>query len=284
VRDTPRTRIASEPGVPAEGGENVSVRSRSLPRRLLPAVALLILAVAACGDEAPAATPARSGAPSPVPGDGPDARDDLAARGALALDKPYAGLYSLDDGTGPRDVVATTGVDGTWRVDVSRGVQGGTMDVSIVSTAAGVYQCTVATAANPITPACTKVADKGKRVPKKYSPRVERLFRPALAVFTDRQSALTVTEVPPLSGAKGTCYSVDSISASLDPPVDVGIYCYAGDGVLTAARVGLGVLKLVSQVAGPPTVPLPGPETDAVPMSTVSPPPALPPSAPAATG
>ncbi len=236
------------------------------------AVALLTVGVAACGDEAPAATPTSSAPPPPAAGDGADARVDLAGRAAAAQDNAYAALYRLDDGSGPRDVVATSAADGTWRVDVSRGVQGGTTDVSIVSTAAGVFQCTVTTAANPVAPSCARVAEAGKRVPKKYSPRVERLFQPALAVFTDRQSALTVTEVWPLEGAKGACYSIDSISASLDPPVDVGIYCYAEDGVLTAARVGFGVLQLVSQVPGPPTVPLPGVEAG-TPMTTATPPP-----------
>jgi hypothetical protein len=241
---------------------------------LLPAVALLTLAVAACDDQAPTATPGTSSTPPPVAGNALDAGDDLAARATLALDKPFAALYSLDDGRGARDVVATTAADGTWRVDVSRGLQGGTTDISIVSLPTGVYQCTVATAANPITPACTRVAEKGKRVPAKYSPKVERLFRTALTVFTDRQSGLTVTEVQPLPGAKGTCYSIDSISASLDPPIYVGVYCYADDGVLTAARVDLGVLRLVSQVPGPPTVPLPGPDTGAAPMTKATPEPA----------
>lgn len=238
---------------------------------VLPAVAVLTFGLVACGDEAPEPAPASA---SPTPGGLPDARADLAARATLALDKPFAALYRLEEGDGQaRDVVATSAADGTWRVDVGRGLQGGTTDVSIVSIATGVYQCTVATAANPITPACTRVAGKGKRVPKKYSPKVERLFRPALGVFTDREAALAVTAVKPLAGAKGTCYSVDSISASLDAPVDVGIYCYADDGVLTAARIGLGVLTMVSQVAGPPTVPLPGPDTGAAPMTTAAPPP-----------
>ncbi len=273
--DTPKTRNSFEPGDPPHRGENVSVRPR--PMLLLPAV-VLTLGLTACGSDAPETAPPPSASPAPAAGGDPDARADLAARAALALDKPYAALYSLDDGSGqPRDVIATSAGDGSWRVDISRGLQGGTTDVSIVSTAAGVFQCTVATAANPITPACTKVANKGKTVPKKYSPKVERLFRPALSVFTDRESALTATAVKPLEGAKGTCYSVDSISASLDAPVDVGIYCYAEDGVLTAARIGLGVLKLVSQVAGPPTVPLPGPDTGAPPMTTATPPPPPPP-------
>lgn len=282
-RDTPENRNGSEPGHPADGGENVSVRVRPMlrrgPGRL--AVALLTLGVAACGDEGPEAAPTTGTPPPSVAGAAPDARTDLAGRAAAAQDKAYAALYRLDDGGGPRDVVATSGADGSWRVDVSRGVHGGTTDVSIVSTGAGVFQCTVATAANPAPPTCARVAEPGRRVPARYSPRVERLFRPALAVFTDRQSALTVTEVQPLSGAKGSCYSIDSISASLDAPVDVGIYCYAEDGVLTAARIGFGVLSLVSQVPGPPSVPLPGAEAGS-PMTTASPPAPPPPTLPPA--
>ena len=243
-------------------------------RYTAPVTALLLLGgVAACGDDAPAATPPTGAAPAGSAA-GDDARTDLVARAALAEDKSYAALYSLDDGDGPaRDVVVTIGADGTWRVDVARGMRGGTTDVSIVSTRAGVHQCTVATPANPVTPLCVRVADAGKRVPRRYDPKVERLFRPALAVFTDRQAAISVAEVEPLTGARGSCYSIDSISASLDAPVDIGIYCYADDGVLTAARVGFGVLKLVSQVAGPATVQLPGAEVAEEPMGTASPPP-----------
>jgi hypothetical protein len=79
--------------------------------------------------------------------------------------------------------------------------------------------------------------------------------------------------VEPLRGAQGSCYSIDSISASLRAPVDIGIYCYSADGMLTAARVGFGVLTLVSQAAGPATVPLPGPEVAGEPMGMEAPPP-----------
>ncbi|NMO52226.1 hypothetical protein HH310_13590 [Actinoplanes sp. TBRC 11911] len=245
------------------------------------ATALLLLGgLAACGDDAAQPAPSPSAAPPPAVDD--NARNDLVARAALAQDKSYAALYSLDDGTGtPRDVVATIAADGTWRVDVAKGAFGGTTDESIVSTPAGVYQCTVATAANPITPACVRVANPGKPVPAKYDPSVERLFQPALNVFTDRQAAIAVTEVAPLAGVKGDCYSIDSISAALDAPVDVGIYCYAADGVLTGVRVGFGVLKLVNQVAGPKTVGLPGQVVDEAPMETASP---EPPSAPTGAG
>ena len=238
----------------------------------VPAAALLLLGLAACGDDAGDAAPAP--APSTAaPAQGTsDARADLAARAALAQDKAYAALYTLDDGGAqPRNVVATLGADRTWKVDVGGGALGGTSDVSLVSIAKGLYQCTVAA------PTCVRVAEPGKRVPKEYDLEVQRLFEPSLDVFTDRQAALAVSQVQPLAGAQGSCYSVDSISASLAAPVDIGIYCYADDGVLTAARVGFGTLKLVNQAAGPATVQLPGPEAGGQPMGLDSPPPPPPP-------
>jgi hypothetical protein len=257
------------------------VRPHSESRRGLSvsAALLLTLGVAACGGADSPVTPASS-APAPSAADDPDAREELAGRAALAQDHAFAGLYTLDDGGGqPRNVVATVGADGSWKVDVSGGALGGTADVSIVSVPTGVYQCTLPSAGNPITSTCLKIAAAGKRVPKAYDPKVERLFRQWLAVFTDRQAALSVTAVQPLEGAQGDCFSVDSISASLKAPVDIGIYCYADDGLLTAARVDFGVLKLVSVVAGPATVPLPGAEAGGTPMGQSSPPPPPPPVA-----
>ncbi|MFF5295388.1 hypothetical protein [Paractinoplanes globisporus] len=244
------------------------------------AAALLTLAVASgCDGSAPATDPTSTASLPPAGGDdGNDARDDLVARATLAQDKAYAALYTLtEDGNGRQhNVVASIAADGSWRVDVSDAMLGDTTDVSIVSTAAGVFQCTVSSPTNPITPSCVRVADPGKKVPKDNSPQVERLFRQWLPVFTDRQSALSVTEVEPLQGAQGTCFSIDSISASLKAPVDVGIYCYAQDGVLTAARVDFGLLKLVSQVAGPATVALPGTVVPGPAMGTDSVPDVLP--------
>jgi len=130
----------------------------------VPAAALLTLGVAACGG-APAAGPAASAPPS-LPDDAPDARSDLAARAALAQDHSFAGLYTLDAGDGTtRNVVATVGADGTWRVDVAGGALGGAAGVSITSTKAGVYQCTLSTPERPVTPTCIRVADAGKPVP-----------------------------------------------------------------------------------------------------------------------
>jgi hypothetical protein len=256
------------------------VRPRLLP---ISAALLMLGGVAAC-DGSSAAAPTPSASPTTAGAATTDDRGDLAAKAALAQDKAYAAYYTLDDdGDGRQhNVVATIAADGSWRVDVSNAMLGSTTDVSIVSTAAGVYQCTVSSPKNPVTPTCVKVAAAGKRVPRDNSPQVERLFRQWLAVFRDRQSALSVTEVEPLSGAQGTCYSIDSIAASIKAPVDIGIYCYAADGVLTAVRVGFGVLKLVSQVAGPATVPLPGAVSPGPAMGLDSlPPPVVEPSSPA---
>jgi hypothetical protein len=234
------------------------------------AAALLTLGLAACGHDAPAPAPSTS-ASTPAD-DAPDARADLAGLATLAQDHAYAGLYSLNDGNNAaRNVVATVAVDGTWRVDVAGGALGGAADVTIVSTKAGVDQCTVSSPQQPVTPTCIRVADPGKKVPDEFDPQVERLFRPALNVFTDRQAPLSVGAVQPLAGARGRCFSVDTIAAALSAPVDVGIYCYTPDGLLTAARVGFGTLSLVSTGAGPATVTLPGPEVQGQPMGTTSP-------------
>ncbi|MEV4351928.1 hypothetical protein AB0J83_46335, partial [Actinoplanes sp. NPDC049596] len=208
-----------------------------------------------------------------------DGRAELAGRAAAAMDKAYAALYSLDEGGGKvRNVVATVGADGTWKVDVGGGALGGTADVSLVSIATGVYQCSISSATNPITPTCVKLAEAGKRVPKEYDLQVQRLFRQWLSVFTDRQAAIAVAEVQPLAGAKGDCFSVDSTAASLADPVDIGIYCYSTDGVLTAARVSFGVLKMVSESTGPATVQLPGAVVGGPPMGQDAPPPVVQPS------
>jgi hypothetical protein len=241
------------------------------------AAALLVGGVAACGGSGP--DPAPSGSASGPP-DATDARVALAAHAALAQDHKFAALYRFEvPGRPARNVVATVANDGSWRVDVAGGALGGSTDVAIVSKTAGVFQCSLPSATNPISPTCVRVADVGKRLPKAYDPRVERVFRQWLKVFTDRLSALSVSTAAPLPGSSGTCFSVDSISASLKAPIDVGIYCYADDGLLTAARVDFGTLTIASAPVPPPaTIDLPGPIVDREPMGLDA---AAPPDAPA---
>ncbi|MEU7907977.1 hypothetical protein [Actinoplanes sp. NPDC049118] len=263
------------------------MRSRNA-MRVLPALAaaLLTAGTAACGGSAPAKEPPAA-PPSSAPAPLEDARIQLAARAAAAEDRRFVALYTLEvEGQAPRSVLATVAADGTWRVDIPSGALGGTADVSIAQTAAGVFQCAIPSATNPVTPACVRVADRGKRVPKKYDPKIERVFRQWLPVFTDRQSALSVTAAAPLKGSSGSCFSIDTISTSLSAPVDVGIYCYAADGLLTAARVKFGRLTISSTAAAPPpTIDLPGPVSAGEPMGMTAPPPppvTLDPSTPAA--
>ncbi|MEV8509329.1 hypothetical protein AB0368_31480 [Actinoplanes sp. NPDC051475] len=259
---------------------------RSRPAsRVLPALAAVLLAagVSACGDAAPAKGPA-SPEPSAAP-EAEDARIELAARAALAQDHRFAALYTLDvPGRAQRSIMATVAADGSWRVDVPGGALGGTTNVSIAETEAGVFQCAIPSATNPVTPSCVRVADRGKRVPRRYDPRVQRVFRQWLPVFTDRQAALSVTAAQPLPGSTGSCYSVDTISASLSAPVDVGIYCYADDGLLTAARVTFGTITISGTAAAPPpSVDLPGPVVGGDPMGMDAPPPTTPPTTTAST-
>jgi hypothetical protein len=246
-------------------------------------VLLLAGGAAACGGPEHAPAPvATTASPPPDPDD--DARTALAARAALAQDHRFAALYHFDArGRPERNVVATVATDGSWRVDIAGGALGGTADVSVVSNPDGVYQCALPSVANPVSPSCVRVADAGKRIPRAYDPGVQRLFRSWLGAFTDRQSALSVTPAAPLPGAGangGTCFAVDSISASLNPPVDVGIYCYADNGLLTAAKVDFGVLTLASTPVTPPAkVNLPGPVGPGPALGMSSPPPPPQPSA-----
>jgi hypothetical protein len=236
--------------------------------------ALLAGGLSACsGPEPKAPTPTanRSGNAAD-----PDAvRISLAAHAALAQDHHFAALYRYEaPGRSPRNVVATVADDGSWRVDVADGLLGGSTDGAIVSLPTGVFQCTLSSAANPISPSCVKVAAAGKRVPRANDPAIERVFRQWLSVFTDRQSALSVALAQPLRGSRGTCFSIDSISASMNAPVDVGIYCYDDEGLLTAAKVLSGTITITSTPVAPPArVQLPGPVVDGPAPGLDAPPP-----------
>lgn len=253
------------------------MRLRPTTRRGSFALSVLLLVAAGGGCTADAAAP-----PTTAPPSGPsqpamaDDRAALAALAALAVDRRFTAAYTFDVAGWPqRQVTSTTAVDGSWRVDVPGGALGGTADVSIVQIEAGVFQCSLPSATGTGVSTCVKVADAGERVPRRYDPKVQRLFHDWLDVLTDRQVALAVSAAQPLEGVSGACYAVDSISASLTAPLDVGIYCYAPDGLLTGARVGFGELRLVGNPAAPPpAVDLPGPVVAGEPMGMAAPPPA----------
>ena len=93
-------------------------------------------------------------------------------------------------------------------------------------------------------------------------------------MLTDRRAPLAVAPASAPEGVTGTCYSVESTSASLNAPLDVGIYCYDRDGTPTGVRTGAGTLRLAAPPGpAPATVQLAGPVVvDREPLDTAAPP------------
>jgi hypothetical protein len=271
-----------------------------------------VLALAGCGGAAPAA-PTESTDASQVPTAPAEARAQLAARAAAAQDRRMVASYRLlTPGEAERTVSVTLATDGTWRVDVARGALGGTTDVSVVRTKDGLYQCAPASTdsstdastddsstnastdssagapTDPSTPAltgqsaaagCVRVAGPNGRLRPAHDPRVEHVFTDWLAVLTDQRAALAVSPAKPIKGVRGACFSVESSSASLTAPLDLGIYCYDQDGTLTGAALGFGTLVLDGTPGEPPaTVSLPGPVVGGRPVPMASPSPSESPS------
>jgi hypothetical protein len=236
--------------------------------------ALLAVPAAGCDGGSPAPAPT-AGPTSAAPPAAADARLELAARAAAAEDRRFTALYTLDTtGREQRSVVVTAAADGTWRVDVPGAALGGTADVAIAQIEAGIFQCNLPSPTRPVDSTCVKLTDQDKKVPSRYDPVVQHLFSDWPEELTDRQAPLAVSVARPLDGVRGTCYAVESISASLEAPLDAGIYCYAEDGLLTGARITSGTLRLAGEPAAPPpSVDLPGPVVAGEPLGKQAPPP-----------
>lgn len=244
-----------------------------MARRLTAALALALPALlAACADD-PSDAPAPPPTGDPTPAVIDPARDQLAALAAAAQDRAFTARYTLSGDGGPdRTIVVTSAQDGTWRVDVPGGALGGTADVSIAATADGIFQCGLPSAGRPEPASCVRLGDRGDVVPHRLDPRVQHPFTDWLEVLTDRRAPLAVSPARPPEGATGACYSIDSTSASLNAPLDVGIYCYAPDGTPTAVRTGSGTLVLAGPAGpAPATVQLAGPVTEGEPLGVAAP-------------
>jgi hypothetical protein len=231
-----------------------------------------LFALAACGGDAPSG-PTPSGSASPVPTAPTEARAQLAARAAAAQDKHMVATYRWSKHDHPdRTVSVTLATDGTWRVDVAGGALGGTADVSVTRTKDGLYQCALGSVDQAAGTGCVRVAGPDDRLGSEYDPRVEHAFTDWLAVLTDQRAALAVSPARAGDGVRGACYAVESSSASLAAPLDLGVYCYDVDGTLTAATLGFGTLALDGDPGpAPATVTLPGPVVSGDPLPTASP-------------
>jgi hypothetical protein len=177
--------------------------------------------------------------------------------------------YTLQTkGRPARTVAVTIATDGSWLVAVPGGALGGTADVAIADTKAGLYQCALGPP-----PGCVRVANADGALPTRNDPRVHHLFTDWLRALGNREAALSVATAAPLPGSRGQCFSIEANSAALAPPVDPGIYCFDEKGTLTAASLALGTLTLASAPApAPPTVTLPGPVVPGTPLGTAAPP------------
>jgi hypothetical protein len=273
-RDTPNSK-AVPPRTNGEHTDNGRVRTNAVPpavaRGLVRVVALAApVAVAACTADPvmPPAPPDEANLATEVA----SAREQLAALAAAGQDRHFAATYTLSTADHPdRMVTVTRAGDGTWRVDIPGGALGGAADVSVARTADGLYQC----ASTPSLggPTCVRVTDPDGELPSAVDPRVQRPFTDWLTVLTNRQAPLSVSPADPPPGATGSCFAVESTSASLSAPLEVGVYCFGPDGTLTGARLGLGTLVLAgAAAAAPPTVTLPGPVVAGEPLGIMAPP------------
>lgn len=254
---------------------------RPTGRVLGPLVIALPALLAACTSAQP---------PSPTPTDTGSveveaARDELAALAAAAQDRHLVAQYVYGrTGQPDRTIVFTSANDGSWRVDVPGGALGGAVDVSMAATADGLFQCALPSAGRPESASCVRLGDRDDAIPRRSDPRIQHPLTDWLDVLTDRRAPLAVAPAIAPEGVTGTCYSVDSTSASLNAPLDVGIYCYDRDGTPTGVRTGTGTLRLAAPPGpAPATVQLAGPVVvDRDPLDTAAPPTPVPSDSPSA--
>lgn len=199
----------------------------------------------------------------------------LAARAALAQDQYYAATYRfVPAGGGP---VGTARVQRTrrgFRLDVVQPSDDSQVERTtvVVRTAAGTVHCRITAAGRGCLPPNAKPAAD-------LDPRLHHAFTDWLAKLADPAAAISVTVVPSPGGVTGTCFSVEGTAASLDPPVDPGIYCFDNVGRITSLRLTAGQLTAVLLGAPPPGVALPAPVGSAVPPAEApSPTPSAPPT------
>jgi hypothetical protein len=258
------------------------------PRQVVASLAVLAapLLLAACTGEAAGQDGQATGAPErsapAAVGAPPGARDRLRALAAAARDRRYTAVYTFAQAGRPdRNVTVVLAVDGGWRVDVPGGGLGGAANLAMVGGRTGRFQCVLPGSTDgtgrALAPACVQVAGADGTVLPAADPRVELVFTDWLDPLTDRRAALSAADTPLFPGAQGSCFRVDHTAASLPTPIDPGTYCYAPDGTLTAARMGVGVITL----AGPPTaapqsVAMPGPVVPGIAVPTAPPPPPSP--------
>jgi hypothetical protein len=262
------------------GGDSVRGAASRREGRILVVAAGMVLVLAACGSTPPTPTP------TPTLSTQQSDRDRLAGLAAAAKDRRYVATYTYSAANRTdRTVTVAVANDGTWVVGIPGGALSGYADIAMFGGPSGVFQCALsrspgADAARPdlaVTPGCVAVATLAPAT----DPGLQHLFTDWIDPLVDRATALSVATTALLPGAAGACFSVESNSAALDPPVDPGVYCYTPDGMLTGARVTAGTVVLTGPVSpGPRAVDMPGRVVTQALLPLTAPPPPPPPPPP----
>lgn len=264
----------------ASGAQNNNV-----PRIKLAIFAALTAVIALSGCTSTASSqndPQPSLAPHPTSGEhamgSTKAASELAGRAAAAKDKHYTAEYKLTRGNKkdaePVTVKVAVATDGTWRIDIPGGAEGGKSDVTLAWNRQGYYQCT-----DKKESTCISIADAADDVPKKYDPVIQHVFTDWLDILLNHNAPLSTAFTKALPGAaKGTCYSLKRNSVNVAAPLPTSVYCVTADGTITAVRSSFGRLELASKLRdASPNTTLPADTGDDEPLGT-SPPPSPKPS------
>ncbi|TQL76880.1 hypothetical protein FB566_2422 [Stackebrandtia endophytica] len=243
-------------------------------------MAAVAVVVSGCsGTAGDGVQPIPSLAPEPVNSAATDTGNpgvDLASRAALAKDQHYMAVYEWRaDEADPVEVTVTHAEDGSWRVDVPGGAHGGKVDVTIVWTKLGFFQCELVKRDE-----CFQLAGPDQQIPEANDPLVQHPFTDWLDTLLDRRNPLSIAFTDPPKGGddESQCYSLERNSVSVEAPIPPSHICLRNDGTITWVTSSFGSLKLIGDVMPPPeqTI-LPGDVSDGAPLKT-SPPPTKSPS------
>jgi hypothetical protein len=217
-----------------------------------PALTLLTITLAAALTGCASGSPVTLPSGSPSPDDTLPLRALLSARAAQASAHFFTGSYSLTTGAGmPAQTVTIARSSLGYRLDIA---SGSTTSV-LIHTTAGTFQCSLGGGM----PGCSEVAKRGTSLPIALDPRLQHVFTDWPAKLADPSTAITVSVPSIRPTTQGDCFQIDPVSASMDPAVDSGVYCFASNGTVTGVRLANGTLVLTATSPPPATLDLPAP-------------------------